>query len=82
MIVHVAQDAIRRNAKHGTNDPAIIVRRGSKAERHHEVDIVGPDGQVIGTFHYQPHQPLSCGARVWLSLEKGYDATPRPLPDL
>ena len=76
IVVHVAQDAIRRNARDGTNEPAIIVRRGSKPSRHNEVQIIAPDGAVVGTFKYQPHQPLSCGARVWLELAEGYDAQP------
>jgi len=72
-IVHVAQDAIRRNAKHGTDDPAIIVRTGSKPVRHNQVEIRGPNGELVGTFKYQPHDPLSCGARVWLEVEDGYE---------
>ena len=77
VIVHVAQDAIRANTKDGGTRPAIIVRRGSKPSRHDSVDITGPDGTIVGTFHYQPHQPLSCGARVWLELSEGFDAQPR-----
>lgn len=71
VIVHVAQDAIRRNMKHGTDDPVLIVRKGGKATRHHQLTICTPDGTVVGRFHYSPDKPLSCGARVWLSLEKG-----------
>lgn len=67
-IVHVAQDAIRRNAKNGTNDPAIIVRRGRKATRHHQVEVIGPDGSVVARFVYSPHKPLSCGARLWMEV--------------
>jgi hypothetical protein len=66
-IIHVAQDAIRRNAKLGTDDPAIIVRRGRKATRHKGIELV-VDGKVVGQFIYQPHKPLSCGARLWLEL--------------
>lgn len=76
VLIHVAQDAIRRNAKNGTEDPAIIVRRGSKPERHNEVTITAPDGAVVGRFVYSPHKPLSCGARVWLELAEGYNAAP------
>lgn len=75
-IIHVAQDAIRRNAKNGTDDPAIIVRRGSKPSRHNSVEIRGTSGELVGTFKYQPHDPLSCGARVWLQLEDGFHADP------
>jgi len=70
-IIHVAQDAIRANAKDGGTRPAIIVRRGSKPIRHSQVTITAPDGTLVGTFHYQPHTPLPCGARVWLELAEG-----------
>jgi hypothetical protein len=68
-IIHVAQDAIRRNAKLGTDEPAIIVRRGNKATRHGEIKLMHK-GEVVGVFHYQPRNPLPCGARVWLELGK------------
>jgi hypothetical protein len=61
-ILHVAQDAIRSR----NGDPAIIVRDYKGAVRAHEVELVLPDGSVVGKFHYSPDQPLSCGARVWL----------------
>jgi hypothetical protein len=64
-ILHVAQDAIRR--KDGS--PAIIVRDYKGAIRAHEVELVLPDGSVVGKFVYSPDKPLSCGARVWLSVE-------------
>jgi len=73
-IIHVAQDAIRANTKDGGTRPAIIVRRGSKPERHNEVTITGPDGSVVGRFVYSPHKPLPCGARLWLELAEGCNA--------
>lgn len=76
VLIHVAQDAVRANTKTGGNEPAIIVRTGSKPKRHHEVDLV-VDGEVIGTFHYQPHDPLPCGARIWLALSEKCHAVPR-----
>ena len=76
-IIHVAQDAIRANAKDGGLRPAIIVRRKGKPERHNEVEIAGPDGSVVARFVYSPHKPLPCGARLWLELGEGYDAQPR-----
>jgi hypothetical protein len=74
-IIHVAQDAIRKNAKHGTDDPAIIVRENSrKSARHHQVELRDEAGRLLGTFKYQPHEPLRCGARVWLELAEGVSA--------
>jgi hypothetical protein len=60
-ILHVAQDAIRRQ----DGSPAIILRDHRGATRHHEVELVR-DGEVLGKFVYSPDKPLSCGARVWL----------------
>ena len=61
-IIHVAQDAIARNRKLGTNEPAVIVRRRGKSLRFHTVNILGPS-----TIVSSPHAPLPCGARVWIS---------------
>ncbi len=68
-IIHVAQDAIRRNTKEGTNDPAIIIRDYKGATRAHEVDLVLPDGRAIGCMVYRPHDPRPCGARRWIELD-------------
>lgn len=68
-IVHVAQDAIRKNTKEGTNDPAIIVRDYKGVERANEVELRDIRGNVLAKFVYRPHEPLSCGARLWLELD-------------
>jgi hypothetical protein len=68
-IVHVAQDAIRKNTKNGTNDPVLIVRDYTGARRGHAIELRLPDGTVVGKFIYRPHEPLSCGARLWLELD-------------
>ena len=52
---------IRRNKKHGTNDPVLTVKQGKLNRYAHEVIIDGPSKVV-----YSPDKPLSCGARVWL----------------
>lgn len=64
-ILHVAQDAIRRR----DGSAAIIVRDYKGATRAHEVELVLPDGSVVGKFIYSPENPLSCGARVWLEVD-------------
>ncbi|SKB62996.1 hypothetical protein SAMN06295937_1011120 [Sphingopyxis flava] len=64
-ILHVAQCAIASNRKHGTNEPPIILRDYRGSERAHEVDLV-VDGEVVGRFVYRPHEPLKCGARLWM----------------
>jgi hypothetical protein len=63
--VHVNSHTIARNARHGTNDPPIAIRRGSKpAEYAHEVELVGK-ARVV----YRPNKPLSCGARMWIEAD-------------
>jgi len=62
--IHVNQQVIRSNNKNGTNEPVIIVRSGSKAERFHNVEIKG-SCQVI----YRPSNSLDCGAKVWIEVE-------------
>ena len=63
--IHVNQHVIRANKKHGTNDPVITIKQGSKNTYCHEVEIKGP-ARVI----YSPDKPLSCGARVWIETDE------------
>lgn len=76
-LLHVAQDAIRANTKDGGLRPPIIVRNHKGAKRAHEVELV-VDGKVVGKFVYSPHDPLPCGARLWLASDSN-DLELRPL---
>lgn len=67
-ILHVAMDAIRKNAKEGTNDPAIIIRDYKSGQRVHEAALI-VDGKEVGRFVYRPQRPLGCGARLWLEVD-------------
>jgi hypothetical protein len=67
-ILHVAQHAIAANRKDGGLRPPIIVRNHQGAKRAHEVELV-VDGNVVGKFVYSPHDPLPCGARLWLESD-------------
>jgi len=63
-IIHVNQLVIRSNAKHGTNEPPLTFRKGRngrKSTRAHTVTGEGPFELV-----YSPHNPLPCGARLWI----------------
>lgn len=60
-IIHVNQQTIVRNRREGTNDPPLIVRNYKGVRHAHDVVIKGPS-RVIN----RPHDPLSCGARVWI----------------
>jgi hypothetical protein len=70
-LIHVAQDAIRKNAKTGSADPPLILRVGGKATRHSTLVLRTKDGQELARFVYQPQTPLSCGARLWLEVAEG-----------
>jgi len=63
-IIHVNQHAIRRNAKHGTNEPVLTVKTYRSNAYCHEAEIEGPCKVV-----YSPDKPLSCGAKVWIETK-------------
>lgn len=65
VIVHVNRQTIAKNAKQGTNEPPLIIRRGRKREYAHEVELVGR-ARIV----HSPHKPLSCGARVWVEADE------------
>lgn len=62
--IHVDQHAIKRNAKHGTDDPPISVKTYKSNTKCFEVEILGPSKLI-----YSPDKPLSCGARLWIETE-------------
>ena len=65
-IIHVAQQAIKANTRHPEREPLppIIVRSYKGAERAFTARTTGPI-----EFKYRPHEPLSCGARLWAETE-------------
>jgi hypothetical protein len=67
-IIHVNQHVIRSNKKHGKNDPVITVKTYKSNDYVHEVEILGPSKVV-----YSPDKPLSCGAKVWISVDSGVE---------
>ena len=67
-VIHVNQHAIKRNAKHGTKDPVITVKRGKSNTYGHVAEIV-VNGDVVASVVYRPEKPLSCGARVWVETQ-------------
>lgn len=65
--ISINKHVIARNARHGTNEPAIAVRtsKSAKAQYCHEAEIQGPSKLV-----YSPDKPiLRCGARLVLITE-------------
>jgi hypothetical protein len=75
-IIHVHRQVIDRNTKHGTNDPPLIVRAAKGKKRlgyAHELVINGPC-KII----YSPHNPLDCGARLWIETESEVSGIEQP----
>jgi len=64
-IIHVNQHAIKRNTKHGTNDPVLTIKTYKSNTYAHTAKIHGPSEVV-----HRPHKPLSCGARVWIQTQE------------
>ena len=63
-IIHVNQHTIRKNAKHGTNDPVLSIKTYKGTEHARSLEIKG-ESRVV----YSPDKPLSCGARVWIETQ-------------
>ena len=68
-IIHVNQHKIRANTKNGTDEPVLTVKTYKDNTYAHEAVIRTKDGEEIARVVYQPHKPLSCGARVWVELD-------------
>lgn len=67
-IIHVNQNVIRSNRKHGLEDPPITIRQGGKVVRASLVELRDRRGGLVAVIKYSPQDPLSCGARVWIEL--------------
>lgn len=64
--LHVDQQRIKKNASGDSNLPPITVQTSKGPYKAHEVEILDGDGAVVARFVYQPHDPLSCGARLYI----------------
>ncbi len=62
--IHVNQGVIRSNRKNGTDNPPITVKTYKSNTYAREVSIEGPSRLI-----YNPDNPLSCGARLWIETE-------------
>ncbi|MDJ0619269.1 MAG: DNA-binding protein, partial [Calothrix sp. MO_192.B10] len=54
---------INHNRKHKTLEPVITIRQGNRKTYCHIAQIKG-SCQIV----YQPDNPLSCGAVVWIEV--------------
>ena len=59
--IHVNQHVIKANAKYGENNPIFTIKQGGKNTYAFNVKVKGEMELV-----YSPHNPLSCGAKVWI----------------
>ena len=64
--IHVNQHKIRSNKKHGTDEPVITVKQGSKNTYCHEVRIMGDS---VVRYGGNDRPILSCCARVVIETE-------------
>ena len=68
-IIHVNQHKIRANTKYGTDDPVLTVKTYKDNSYAHEAVVRSKDGKELLRVVYRPHDPLSCGARVWVEYD-------------
>ena len=61
--IHVNKLQISHNRKHKARNPVITIRQGSRKTYCHIAEIQGSCRVV-----YQPDNPLSCGAVVWIEV--------------
>ena len=61
--IHVNKFHISHNRKHKTKKPVITIRQGSRKTYCNIAEIKGSCRVV-----YQPDNPLSCGAVVWIEV--------------
>jgi len=62
--IHVNQHHIKANAKDGGSRPVLTVKTYKENIKCYQAEILGPCVVV-----YQPDDPLSCGAKVWIETE-------------
>ena len=68
-IIHVNQHVLKRNTKQGTDDPVLTVKTYKDNDYAHEAIIRDVNGNEVARVIYQPHKPLSCGARCWIETD-------------
>ena len=68
--IHINQHVIKKNRKHGTEDPPITIKVGPENIYASSVAILGPS-----VLRYSPHKDfMSCGARLLLETTADLEA--------
>ena len=70
-IVHVNQHKIRANSKRDLCDlePVLTVKTYRSNDYAYQAIIKDDSGKEVARVIYSPHNPLSCGARVWIETQ-------------
>jgi hypothetical protein len=63
-IIHVNQHVIKSNRKNNVRNAVLTCKTYKDNTYAHEVEILGPSKIV-----YNPDNPLSCGAHVWIETD-------------
>lgn len=71
-ILHVDRHKIAANRKHGTNEPPLTVKYGSKGFKGRALVIKDAEGNEVGRLVYRPDSPIACGATVWMELQPSH----------
>ena len=72
-IIHVNQHVIKRNRKHGSEDPVLTVKTYKNNTYGHEAILYDKHGEEVAKVVYSPSKPLSCGAIVWIETYNPVD---------
>lgn len=64
--IHVDQHVIRDNTNNHEDAPPVTVQARGGPYKGHEVVILDAAGVECARVIYRPHDPLSCGARLWI----------------
>lgn len=64
--IHVNQHIIKANRTRGENNPPLTVKTYKDNRKAYTATIIGNDGMPVASVVYQPDNPLSCGATVWV----------------
>lgn len=65
-VIHVNQHIIKSNAKNGEDAPPLTVKTYKDNRNAFTAEIKDAAGNVVARVVNRPHDPLSCGARVWI----------------
>jgi hypothetical protein len=78
-VIHVNQAIIKSNHKTGARAPVLTVKTYDSNTYGHQAIIYDKDGNEVARVVYNPDNPLSCGARVWVESYNRVEVIDKPL---